>query len=207
MRLRARLLAQIGLALSLACYFAPGYCAKAHMYRCVDTGGRVYYSDRPGNECEDGKHDRLTRGGLVLDRPAVETNKPPPDETPEERRERLARERYDRTLRATYTSEAQIEAAKQRSLKSPILAVKWSKQRIDTYRERLAELEQRAATLIENDEPVPDSLNEDILTAQDDVTRLERELSSKQSRVDRIVSRFEADKKRYRELNGSLKNN
>ena len=47
---------------------------------------------------------------------------------------------------------------------------------------------------------VPDSLKKDIETAKSDVTRFERELESKQSRVDRIASRFEADKDRYREL-------
>ena len=72
MRLRTRLLVQIGLALFLTNNLAPGYAAEAHMYRCVNAKGRVYYSDRPGTQCVDGTHDRLTRHGLLLDRPVDE---------------------------------------------------------------------------------------------------------------------------------------
>lgn len=173
------------------------------MYRCVDATGRVYYSDREGTECEDGKHDRLTRHGLVLDRPAGDMDARP-GETNEEHRKRLAQERYDRSLRATYTSEQQIEAAKQRSLETPMLALKWGKKKLAIYLERLAELQQHEAALAENGDPVPDRLEEDIEVAKSDVARLQRELESKQSRVDRIVSRFDEDKKRYRELSAQF---
>lgn len=199
MRLRTRLLVQIGLALVLTNNLAHGYAAEAHMYRCVNSKGRVYYSDRPGTQCVDGTHDRLTRHGLLLDRP-VDEAAARPGETTKEHRRRLARERYDRMLRASYTSEEEIEAAKQRSLQSPILAVKWGIKKINIYRGRLDELEQHEATLTDSSVPVPDSLKKDIETAKSDVTRVERELESKQSRVDRIASRFEADKDRYREL-------
>ena len=69
MKLWVRLLSQIGVALFLTADLTPGYAADAHMYRCVNTNGRVYYSDVLGAECADGRHDRLTRDGLVLDRP------------------------------------------------------------------------------------------------------------------------------------------
>lgn len=183
----------------MANYLVPAYGAKAHMYRCVDANGRVYYSDRPGTECENGQHDSLTRHGIVLDRPESEATVRP-GETAEQRRLRLAEERYDRTLRATYTSEEQIEAAKQRSLQTPMLAVKWGKKKLGIYRERLAELERREAALTENKRPIPDVLKEDIVAAESDVARLERDLTTKEQSVDRIVARYEADKERYREI-------
>ena len=155
MRLRTRLLVQIGLALFLTNNLAPGYAAEAHMYRCVNSKGRVYYSDRPGTQCVDGTHDRLTRHGLLLDRP-VDEAAARPGETTKEHRRRLAQERYDRMLRASYTSEEQIEAAKQRSLQSPILAVKWGIKKINIYRKRLDELEQHEATLTDSGVPVPE---------------------------------------------------
>jgi hypothetical protein len=128
-----------------------------------------------------------------------------PGESVQQHRRRLARERYDRALRATYTSEEQIEAAKQRSLQTPMLAVKWGKKKLGIYLERLAELKQREETFTNSNVSVPDVLIEDIVTAQSDVARLEQNLESKQSRVDRIVSRYDADKERYRELNVRVK--
>lgn len=189
----------IGLALALANYLVPAYGAKAHMYRCVDANGRAYYSDRPGTECENGQHDSLTRQGIVLDRIESGTGARP-GESIEQTRKRRAQERYDRALRATYSSEEQIEAAKQRSLQTPMLAVKWGKKKLGIYRERLAELKQREAALTENKRPIPDVLKEDIVAAESDVARLERDLTTKEQSVDRIVARYEADKERYRKI-------
>jgi hypothetical protein len=100
MKLWMRLLVRIGLALFLAAFLAPGYAADAHMYRCVNANGRVYYSDLPGTECVEGEHDRLTRDGLVLDRPIDEAeNEAAAAETAAERkRELLAQNRHDRML-------------------------------------------------------------------------------------------------------------
>jgi hypothetical protein len=199
MRLR-ELLVSVGLALVLTNDLAPGYAAEAHMYRCVDVDGRVYYSDHRGVECEGGKHDSMTRYGIILDRPDDDSDALP-GESIEERRLRQAEQRYDRALRATYTSTEQIEAAKQRSLQTPMLAVKWGRKKLDIYVERLMELKQREATLADSNNPIPDSLKEDIVTAESDVARLERDLSVKQREVDRIVSRYEADKERFRRIN------
>ena len=123
-----------------------------------------------------------------------------PGESIEQTRRRHAQERYDRALRATYTSEEQIEAAKQRSLQTPMLAVKWGKKKLGIYRDRLADLQQREATLTESNSPIPDALKEDIVTGESDVARLERDLELKQRSVDRIVARYDADKDRYRKL-------
>ncbi len=197
-----KLLVWSGLALALANYLVPAYAAKAHMYRCVAANGRVYYSDRLETGCENGQQDSLTRQGIVLDRIESDAGVRP-GESIEHSRKRRAQERYDRALRATYSSEEQIEAAKQRSLQTPMLAVKWGKKKLGIYRERLAELKQREAALTETNRPVPDVLKEDIVTAESDVMRLERDLTNKERNVDRIVARYEADKERYREIRPS----
>jgi hypothetical protein len=174
----------------------PGFAAEAHMYRCKDENGRVYYTDRPGIACQGRETDEMTKQGLVLQRPDAER----PGESADERRARMAQERADRALLQTYSSEEQIEAAKQRNLQTPLLGVKYVKKKIAIYTERLNELRDREKSLMDQGKNVPLELIDDIDSTLSDVARLEYDLETKQRMVDRIVDRYEADKERYREL-------
>ena len=174
----------------------PGFAAEAHMYRCKDEKGRTYYTDRPGITCVGKETDEMTKQGLVLDRPDAGR----PGESVEERRARMAQERADRALLQTYSSEDQIEAAKQRNLETPLLGVKYAKKKLAIYTERLNELRERERDLMDRAENVPLDLIDDIDSTLSDIARLEYDLESKQRMVDRIIDRYEADKERYREL-------
>jgi len=175
---------------------APVFAAEAHMYRCKDENGRTYYTDRPGVACQGKETDEMTKQGLVLERP----NAGRPGEAMEERQARMAQERADRALLQTYSSEVQIEEAKQRNLQTPLLGVKYAKKKLAIYSERLNELREREKGLMERGENVPLELIDDIDSTLSDIARLEYDLERKQRMVDRIVDRFEADKERYREL-------
>jgi len=175
---------------------APAFAAEAHMYRCKDENGRTYYTDRPGVACVGRETDEMTKQGIVLDRPDAGR----PGESTEERRARMAQERADRALLQTYSSEDQIEAAKQRNLQTPLLGVKYAKKKLAIYNERLNELRERESAMMERSETVPLDLIDDIDSTLSDIARLEYDLETKQRLVDRIVDRFEADKERYREL-------
>jgi hypothetical protein len=205
MKLWMRLLPQIGLALVLTANLAPGYAAEAHMYRCVNAKGRVYYSDVPGAECAQGRHDRLTRDGIVLDRPVDEAELEAAaiseaKAAAEQKRKLLAQNRHDSMLLATYASEEQIETAKQRRLKTPLLSLELSMKKIGIYRTRLIELKQREAALADSNKPIPASLTKDVKAAESDIARIAEEIETKKSSLDQIVGRFDDDKARYREL-------
>ncbi|UCH49638.1 MAG: DUF4124 domain-containing protein [Betaproteobacteria bacterium] len=190
-----RILAPITALVALMTIPAAGYAAEAHMYRCKDKNGRVFYTDRPDIACRGLETDEMTKHGLVLDRPDSR-----PLESPEERQARLAQERKDRALLQSYSSEAQIEAAKQRTLKTPLLGVKYAKKKLAIYTEQLDELREREAALEAAGQAVPLELIENIDATLSDITKLQSELDTKQRAVDRIVDRYEADKERYREL-------
>ena len=172
------------------------FAAEAHMYRCKDANGRVFYTDRPGVACSGLQTDEMTKHGLVLERPDSGGG----TETPEERQARLAQQRKDRALLQTYSSEVQIEVAKQRSLETPLLGVKYAKKKLAIYTDQLNELREREASLEKAGTTVPLELIENIDATLSDIAQLETELEAKQRRVDRIVDRFEADKERYRHL-------
>jgi hypothetical protein len=196
MNFHEHLASRAGLLLVLMSLAGSGLAVEAHMYRCKDENGRVYYTDRPGVGCAGQETDEMSRQGLILERPDAIR----PKESAEEREKRLAQERSDRALLQTYKSEEQIESAKQRSLQTPLLAVKYAKKKLAAYTERLFELRDRETKMSDEGETVPLSLIEDIDATLSDIARLENDLETKQRSVDRIVDRYEADKERYREL-------
>ncbi len=191
-----RRLTRVGVLFVLIFFAAPALAVEAHMYRCKDKQGRVYYSDRPGMECQGGQSDEMTKHGLVLERPDALR----PGETQEERQARLAQQRQDRALLQTYASEQQIEAAKIRSLETPLLAVKYARKKLAIYTDRLADLRNQEVKYSIDGRNAPLSLIEEIDATLSDIARLEYELESKQRGVERVIDRFEADKERYREL-------
>lgn len=205
MKLWMRLLAQIGLAVLLTANLAPGYAAEAHMYRCVNAKGRVYYSDVPGAECAQGRHDRLTRDGIVLDRPVDEAEleaaaMSEAKAAAEKKRKLFEQNRHDRMLLATYASEEQIETAKQRRLKTPQLSLELSMKKIGIHRTRLIELKQLEAAHTDSKKRIPASLKKDIKAAESDIGRIAKEIEIKQSSLEQITRRFDDDKARYLEL-------
>jgi hypothetical protein len=177
---------------------ANGYAAEAHMYRCKDANGRVYYADRPHTSCQGGQTDEMTKQGLVLDRRTEFEH-----ETVEEREQRLAQQRRDRALLQTYGSESQIEQAKERSLQTPLLGMKYSRKKLAIYNERLDELRNREAALSAAGESAPLSLIEDIEQTLTSISQVEAEMEKKQRLIDRTIDRYEAEKERYRILTGT----
>lgn len=193
-----RYLPLIGALIVLAQLTSPVLAAKPHMYRCKDANGRVYYTDRPGVNCAGNEADEMTKHGLILEREGDKSATP--GETADERQKRIAKQRSDRALLQTYSSEEQIEAAKQANLQTPLLAVKYAKKKLAIYNERLDELRAREETMMKAGQTVPLDLIENIDATVSDISQLEAELEIKQRRVDRIVERFEVEKERYRKL-------
>jgi Domain of unknown function (DUF4124) len=191
-----RRLTRVGVLFVLIFFATPALAVEAHMYRCKDKQGRVYYSDRPGMECQGGESDEMSKQGLVLERPDALR----PGETQEQRQARLAQQRQDRALLQTYASEQQIEAAKIRSLETPLLAVKYARKKLAIYTDRLADLRNEEVKYSIDGRNAPLSLIEEIDATLSDIARLEYELESKQRGVERVIDRYEADKERYREL-------
>jgi hypothetical protein len=194
---------------ALACLLAA-VCAlpvqaqdkSARMYKCVDAAGKVYYSDKLNPDCGQGKE--LNRQGVEMKKkdpaksgqsaksgPAVPTTKA-----------EMEQERRDRALMATYTTEQEIDAARDRSLAVPAQGTKSVETKLEKANKKLGELKKQADTLAAQKKPLPASLLEDVSTSQKEIAGLEADLAQRQRQSDAISVKFEADKKRFRELKG-----
>jgi hypothetical protein len=195
----------------LACLIATALAVPAHaeeskvrMYKCVDGAGKVYYSDKMNPDC--GQGSELNRQGVVMkkkEREVPKTGKPAKVEDPIDAEKSLReQQRRDRALMATYTTEEEIDAARDRSLAIPAQGTKSTEVKLDKANGKLTELKKQADALAAQKKPLPAPLLEDVSVNQKDIATLEADLAQRKAQSDAIRAKFEADKLRFRELHG-----
>jgi hypothetical protein len=179
---------------------------NVRMYKCVDSVGKVYYSDKMNPDC--GQGSELNRQGVVMPKKKKEIASPgqPSKTGSEEPLSKTAKEqeRRDRALMATYTNEEEIDAARDRSLAIPAQGTKAVEAKLDKANQQLTELKKQADALAAQKKPLPSHLLEDVAATQKEIAAMDADLALRKSQSDAIRLKYEADKKRFRELkNGS----
>lgn len=171
--------------------------STGRMYKCVDEKGKVFYSDSPNSDC--GKNTEMNKQGVVIQKvkPTVAKVQADPKKT-----EVATGVRRDRALMATYTTEAEIDAARDRSLQMPNRAIKRVESKLEKTNQELFNLKKQADTLASQQKELPPELLEEVQALQMDVTGLEAELAQKKAGTESIRERYESDKQRFRELKG-----
>ena len=170
------------------------------MHKCIDAHGKVYYSDKLTPDCE--RSSQLSRQGItVTPKPdsgttAQGAQKPGAAPTAQS----LAEERRDKALVATYTTEQEIDLARDRNLQSPLQAVKATETRLGKVNKELEALQKQADGFTSKKKPVPAQLTEELNRKQSAQSALQSELAQKNSQANQVRARFEADKLRFREL-------
>ncbi len=172
------------------------------MYKCVDSRGKIYYADRVTPEC--GQTEELNRQGRVVKKheagkPAPVSKKSAADEAGKTEDSAEMRRR-DHALTATYTSEDEIDMARDRSLAIPLQEVKTVENRLAKTNMQLFDLKTQADRLAGQQKAIPPLLLEEIDVKLKAVSALEVQLQKKMKYAESVRARYEADKLRYREL-------
>ena len=177
--------------------------AGVRMYKCVDAAGKAYYSDKVNPDCGQGVE--MNRQGVVMKKKEKEIAKPAqsPNEVVAAVKSTREQERRDRALMATYTSEEEIDAARERSLSLPVQGTKAIETKLDKVNQQLTELKKQADVLATQKKKLPAHLLEDVNASQKEVSALEADLAQRKAQSDSIRARYEADKQRFRELKGA----
>ncbi len=190
-----------------------GASAAAKLYKWVDDKGQVHYSETMPPEHKDKSSTELDRRGRVLKKNDAAI----PSETAKLDDEGLVRKRLeekrlyeqrrrDSALINTYTTEAEIDVARDRNLSLPTQAIKGIEPRLKAAWARLEALKGQADALAKSGKPVPDALKEDILLEEKQVALFEGELRAKQTEATHIREKYDADKMRFRELSSVASN-
>ena len=177
---------------------------NARVYKCVDPTGKVYYSDKMNPDCRQASE--LNSQGVVLPKkqevakPGQPSKADPAQASPKESKEQ---ERRERALMATYTTEEEIDAARDRSLALPAQGVKIIETKLEKANQQLTELKKQADALAAQKKKLPAQLLEDVSVVQKKISELEADLMQRKAQSDAIRAKFESDKKRFRELKGA----
>ncbi|HSQ09123.1 MAG TPA: hypothetical protein VLN25_00690 [Burkholderiaceae bacterium] len=174
------------------------------MFSCV-ANGKTYSADRPPPECANSEMRELNRDGSVrrvIPRPlTVEEQRARALEAKkklEEEEKLLAQRRRDRALLEAYATDAEIEAARKKSLEGAEQAIKRSQERADSLAKYRKRLDDEAEFYKKREQP--DSLKRAYALNAQAVTAEERIMAEARGEVARINERFDAERKRYKEL-------
>ena len=174
--------------------------ATVRMYKCVDAAGKAYYSDKQNPDC--GQASELNRQGVVMQKKEVPKPGKPSQTDPGQATPKTAleHERRDRALMATYTTEEEIDAARDRSLAIPVQGTKIIESKLEKTNQQLTELKNQADALAAQKKTLPANLLEDVKASQKQIAALESDLAQRKIQTDSIRTKFESDKQRFREL-------
>lgn len=176
-----------------------------HMYRCTDSKGKPYFTDRPPIECTGKEVDELSTQGIVVKkRPAALT---PEQYAAREARKKREKEeaikakeqaRQDQALLATYSSLKEIEGGRQRALKQPERTLKDMEARIEKVRQRAKRLAVDKKSYA--NKPIPETLREDIKDNESDLETKQEALAAKKKDISDINAKYDQIRQRYLKL-------
>lgn len=207
---RNRIAARAGLSVLLAIISgatmaqAPASAPTNTMYSCT-ANGKTYTADRPPVECANSDIRELNRDGSVrrvIPRPlTIEEQRARALEAKkkyEEEEKILAQRRRDRSLLEAYADEAEIEAARKKSLESAEQIIRRSQERAKSLAEDRRRLDDEAEFFKKREQP--DSLKRAYALNAQAVGAEEKIVAEARGEVARINERYDAEKKRFREL-------
>ena len=186
-----------------ACWANQGSPLGA-IFTCT-VNGKTFSGDRPPPECANADMRELNRDGSVrrvIARPltqdelrarALEAKK-----RLEEEDKQLAQRRRDKSLLEAYASDEEIEAARAKSLESANQSMARAKARIDSLNGERKKLDDEAEFYKKR--VLPDQIKRSFVSNQQEVSQAEKILSDAVAETKRINERFDAEKKRFREL-------
>jgi hypothetical protein len=179
--------------------------ARAAMYKWVDEKGVVHYTDKLPPDAVDKATTELSKQGVPV-------NKTDKALTPEQRKAKeqeaeKAKEaarvqeevaRRDRALVASYTSEAEIDLARNRSLQTINAIILSSQAFSEQLNKRKADVETKKAE--SQGKAVAAVLDRELESIDAELQRQTELVAQKNKEAAVITAKYDADKQRWREL-------
>lgn len=178
--------------------------APTTIYSCV-ANGRTYSGDRPPPECVNSDLRELNKDGSlrrVIPRPlTVEEQRERALEARrrlEEEEKTLSQRRRDRSLLEAYASEDEIEAARAKALDTSNEVIRRSQARLDRMDLDRKRLDEESEFYKKRD--LPDTIKRAYANNEQEKVAELKIVKEAQIETQRINQRFDAEKKRFREL-------
>lgn len=190
-RLPASTLALILLMLGSSSLWAAPATNNTIM-KWVDERGVTHYGDTVPPQYA-GKQSNINARGQWQAEPAQGTTAEAPGKESEQNRR-------DRTLQAVYSSEQEIDLARERNMQMDQAMLDSLEQHKINATTRLYELDRTQSSYTKRGKPVPDEIKADHKTATLHLDRINEQIAERKQHMDATRQRFDNDKKRFIEL-------
>ena len=183
---------------------------EQYTYRCIGSDGKKYYGQTVPQACLGRPMELINKQGLVVKRidPEGEEKARLAKEAEAEKKRELDAARQDvlrrnRALLATYTSEKEIEEARNRDLRYHQKGIEEVERRIADIKKRQVQFEKELALFNDASKgSPPPRLKEEVSNAEIDLKAQQGLLEAKKKEAASINARYDEDKRRYQEAIG-----
>ena len=191
--------------LAVALLLAGSGGARAAMYKWVDEKGVVHYTDQMPPEAVDKASVELNKQGVPIkktDKAQTQEQRAALEQEAERARERARAQeeiaRRDRALVSSYTSEAEIDLARNRSLQTINNVILSSQAFSEQLNKRRVDVETKKAE--SQGKPIVAVLDRELESIDAELARQADLIAQKKRETATISAKYDADKERWREL-------
>lgn len=185
--------------------------AEAKLYKWVDGKGVTHYGEVIPPEYTNKSNTLLSDKGLLIKRTEEINSKDQRANEKDEAKKRIDNEaklelsRKDKALQNTFSSEKEIDLARDRNLHQVESLISSIQSMQKTARESLQNYQQEAVERKRAGRKLHASLQADITEGENKLAKLQLDLVKAQEKAASVKASYEADKMRFRELSGSAK--
>lgn len=180
--------------------------AQAAMYRWVDSSGHVQYGDTlPPTYQQSGAAEMNKQGQIIKRTQSEAERKAEAERQAEQKRAQQNQQKQaqlDRALTSTYTTEAEIDLARDRALEHHKLAINGAEIRSKAVDVNLAELTKRIASIEKSGRKVGPNLEDQLAQTNKESQDLKRTIQANEAAMTQVREKYATDKARFRELTG-----
>lgn len=163
----------------------------------VDEDGVTHYGDVVPPAYGE-KTTEMNSQGITVKRKPVPAN--PKEKQGSQPKELTEQERRDKALLDSFTTEKEIDLARDRNLQMDQATIQSLNLRLSDAEQRLQKTNTSIAEFSKNKKPVPADLTETQKLQQAEVQKIREQIAQKQASMDATRARFDNDKKRFIEL-------
>jgi len=176
--------------------------AEAKLYKWVDNNGTTHYGETIPPEYANKDAVKLEKGRIEKREDKSKANQKSAEKDPAAEKARIEAERHDNSLIMTYSSEKEIDLARDRNLQQVEARTGSFTTLLKSAQENEVALQKEAEGLTKQGRKIPKSLEEDLVEAKARIIKLQGDLDNSLKENEAVKARYEADKVRYRELKG-----
>lgn len=172
--------------------------AEAKLYKWVDENGTTHYGETIPPKYANRETQTLDKG-RVYERDSKHEMK---DEQRALTPEKEQAQRRDNALLNTYSSEKEIDLARDRNLQQVEARISSYSTLLKSAQENMTGLQQEQERLQKQNRKIPKSLEEDMAEGQQRLDKFQADLNNSKAELEAVKAKYAADKARYRELKG-----